>query len=180
MLCGGPPSSSMNGVSSTGRGPENSRSQASDPIDVTTDRRLSESRKPTARTRPDNSGSASCTVASPPSSMVATRKMAAGVNGARTGWGSGGGITQGPLLVWPSCACPIHHSFQPEDVTVKCARLHVMQAPGIESSRFRVLIRRYQPFFHFIGKIAIRSPFMVLTQSLSPTSMAPVPPPITP
>jgi hypothetical protein len=40
-------------------------------------------------------------------------------------------------------------------------------------------IRRYGRFY-FSGKIAIRSPFMVLTQSLLPTSMAPVPAPITP
>jgi hypothetical protein len=85
------PSSSMNGVSSAGRGPENIRSQASDPIDVTTERRLSVSRKPTARTNPEISGSASCTAASPPSSMVTTRKMAAGVNGAVTGCGNGAG-----------------------------------------------------------------------------------------
>ena len=49
------------------------------------------SRKPIARTNPEMSASASWTVCSPPSSMVATRKMAAGVNGARTGCGSGCG-----------------------------------------------------------------------------------------
>ncbi len=81
----------MNGVSSAGRGPENSRSQASDPIEVTTERCLSESRNPIARTNPEMSGKASCTAASPPSSMVITRKMAAGVNGAVTGCGSGAG-----------------------------------------------------------------------------------------
>ena len=85
------PSSSMNGCSSAGRGPENSRSQASDPIDVTTDSRLVGSRNPIARTSPEMSGSASWTVCSPPSSIVATRKMAAGVNGARTGCGNGSG-----------------------------------------------------------------------------------------
>ncbi len=53
------PLSSMNGVSSAGRGPEKSLSQASDPIDVTADRCLSGSRKPTARTNPEMSGSAS-------------------------------------------------------------------------------------------------------------------------
>jgi hypothetical protein len=87
------PRSSMNGVSSAGRGPENRRSQASDPIEVTTERCLSVSRKPTARTNPDMSGSPSWTeeAASCPSSMVTTRKMAAGVNGAVTGCGSGSG-----------------------------------------------------------------------------------------
>ena len=49
----------MNGVSSAGRVPEKSLSQASDPIDVTADRRLSGSRKPTARTNPEMSGRAS-------------------------------------------------------------------------------------------------------------------------
>ena len=36
------------------------------------------------------------------------------------------------------------------------------------------------PHRHFSGKIAIRSAVMELTQSLLPTSIAPVPPPITP
>jgi len=84
----------MNGVSSAGRGPENKRSHAADPIDVTTDNFLSGSRKPTARTNPAMSGSASWTAASPPSSMVSTRKMAAGVNGAVTGCGSGAGTVR--------------------------------------------------------------------------------------
>jgi hypothetical protein len=107
----------MNGVSSAGRGPQNRRSQASDPIDVTTDRCLSVSRKPTARTNPEMPASASWTAASPPSSMVTTRKIAAGVNGPLTGCGSGSGISwpyyqKRPLFVWPSRACSIHHAFQ--------------------------------------------------------------------
>ena len=63
----------------------------SEPIEVTTDSRLVGSRNPIARTNPEISGRASCTAASPPSSIVATRKMAAGVNGARTGCGSTAG-----------------------------------------------------------------------------------------
>jgi hypothetical protein len=88
-----PPSSSMNGVSSAGRGPEKSLSHASDPIDVTTERCLSRSRNPTARTKPEMSASASWTedAAACPSSIVSTKKMAAGVNGAVTGCGSGAG-----------------------------------------------------------------------------------------
>jgi hypothetical protein len=46
-----------------------------------------------ARTSPDNSRNASCTVASPPSSIVATKKIAEGVSGANTGWGCGAGIS---------------------------------------------------------------------------------------
>src|ERR1700758_3991347 len=89
-MCRGPFSSS-NGCSSAGRDPENSRSHACEPMDVTTDSCLAGSRKPIARTNPDSSGSASWTAASPPSSMVATRKMAAGVKGARTGCAKAGG-----------------------------------------------------------------------------------------
>ena len=44
-------------------------------------------RNPTARTRPERSASASCTTSSPPSSMVATRKIAAFVNGVSTDCG---------------------------------------------------------------------------------------------
>ncbi len=65
-----------------------------EPIEVTIDRRLAGSRNPIARTRPARSGSASWTVASPPGSIVATRKMAAGVNGASTGCGSGVGTVR--------------------------------------------------------------------------------------
>ena len=43
------------------------------------------SRNPIARTRPPRSGNASCTAASPPSLIVATKKIAAGVRGASTG-----------------------------------------------------------------------------------------------
>jgi hypothetical protein len=70
----------MNGVSSAGREPAKSRSQASDPIDVTAERCLSNSgSRLRAPTRP---GWTDC---SPPSSIVSTRKTAAGVRGARTG-----------------------------------------------------------------------------------------------
>ena len=40
------PASFMNGCSSAGRGPENNRSQASEPIEAITDKRLVGSRKP--------------------------------------------------------------------------------------------------------------------------------------
>src|SRR5689334_5681886 len=52
------------------------------------------SREPFVRAKPATSGSASWTVASPPSSMVTTRKIAAGVSGARTGCGCTGGILE--------------------------------------------------------------------------------------
>ena len=61
------------------------------PIERIADRCFVGSRKPIARTRPDTSAKASCTVASPPSSIVRTRKIAAGVSGARTGCGWTGG-----------------------------------------------------------------------------------------
>ncbi|COW11334.1 Uncharacterised protein [Mycobacterium tuberculosis] len=89
-VCRGPVSST-NGCSSVGRGPANKRSQASDPIETTTDKCLVGSRKPIARTRPEIFDSASCTVASPSAPMVATRKIAAGVNGARIGCGETAG-----------------------------------------------------------------------------------------
>ncbi len=60
-VCRGP-FNSTNGCSSAGRGPENNRSQASEPIEAITDNCFGGSRKPIARTRPEISGSASCTV----------------------------------------------------------------------------------------------------------------------
>ena len=82
-----PRAGSWKGCSSAGREQGNSRSHASEPIDATTDSRLAGSRNPIARTSPEMSARASCTAASPPSSMVATRKMADGVSGARIGCG---------------------------------------------------------------------------------------------
>ncbi|ETZ75422.1 dyp-type peroxidase family domain protein [Mycobacterium sp. MAC_080597_8934] len=85
------PCSSTKRCSSAGRGPENKRSQTSEPIEAIADNRFCGSRKPIARTSPEMSCSASCTVASPPSSTVSTRKIAAGVSGARMGCGWTGG-----------------------------------------------------------------------------------------
>ena len=53
------------------------------------DSRLSESRKPTERSRPERSAARPRTVAScsAPSFIVTTRNMAARVSGAATGWG---------------------------------------------------------------------------------------------
>ena len=60
---------------------------------MTQESRLSESRKPTERSRPDRSALRPRTVASwsAPSFIVATRNMAARVSGAATGWGLVGG-----------------------------------------------------------------------------------------
>ncbi|OOK70488.1 dyp-type peroxidase domain protein [Mycobacterium kansasii] len=85
-VCRGP-CSATNGCSFAGRGPENNRSHACEPIEVTADRFLPGSRNPIARTNPEMSANPSCTAVSPPSSMMATRKIAAGVSGARMGCG---------------------------------------------------------------------------------------------
>ena len=82
------PSSSTNGCSLAGRDPANNRSHAFEPIPVTSVRCAAGVRNPTARTSPDRfSNPASCTFCSPPSLIVATRKIAAGVNGAIIGCG---------------------------------------------------------------------------------------------
>src|SRR6266487_5611169 len=85
------PASSRNGCSSAGRGPENSRSHASEPIPATQASGASGTRNPTDRCRAAQSASRSLTVSSPPGSMVSTMKIAALVSGASTGCGSGSG-----------------------------------------------------------------------------------------
>ena len=82
------PTSAGNGCSSSGRGPLNKRSHASDPTPATHVSSPSGRRKPTARCSPAQSLSNSRAVGSPPGSMVNTRKIAAPVSGLRTGWAS--------------------------------------------------------------------------------------------
>src|SRR5690242_6835900 len=85
------PASSRNGCSSAGRGPENSRSHAPEPMPATQASGASGTRNPTARCRPAQSASRSRTASSPPGSIISTRKIAAAVRGASTGCGSGSG-----------------------------------------------------------------------------------------
>src|SRR5712671_4032955 len=85
------PASSRNGCSSAGRGPENSRSHAAEPIPATQASGASGTRNPTDRCSPAQSASRSLTASSPPGSMISTMKIAAAVSGASTGCGSGSG-----------------------------------------------------------------------------------------
>src|SRR5437870_4608492 len=82
---------SRNGCNSAGRGSPKRRSQASDPKPMMQERFPAGSRKPTARNSPDRSPHNDRTDASltAPGLIVRTRKIAARVGGAATGWGIG-------------------------------------------------------------------------------------------
>src|SRR5271170_1760678 len=82
------PSSSLKGWSSAGRGPANSRSQASEPMPVTRASPAVGTLNPTVRPSAERSTRSSRTTSSAPGSIVATRNSAAAVSGVSTAWGS--------------------------------------------------------------------------------------------
>jgi hypothetical protein len=71
------PASSRNGCSSAGRGPENSRSHAPEPIPATQASGASGTRNPTARCKPGPVGEQVPDGLLPAGSMVSTRNIAA-------------------------------------------------------------------------------------------------------
>ena len=91
-------------------------SQAAEPMPVIRLRSWPAGREPDGPNQTDNPGSALLTTASPPSSMVATRKMAAGVSGVRMGWGRAATITVSGA---GNPSNPRSNRRAPRDVTVE-------------------------------------------------------------
>ena len=94
--CAGRRRARRNGCSSAGRGPPNSRSQASEPMPTTQVSCPSGTRKPTERGQPGEVGRAGRgRRPRRPASTVTTRKIAASVSGLSTGCGSAGSVGHG-------------------------------------------------------------------------------------
>src|SRR5882724_379144 len=128
------PASSRNGCSSAGRGPENSRSHAAEPIPATQASGASGTRNPTDRCKPAQSASRSLTVSSPPGSMVSTMKIAAVVSGAITGCGSGSGSGRATA---GTCDHSVTERPFPADTKLPSGKVSPVPSPGPSRGRNR-------------------------------------------